>query len=96
VHILSIILQSILEIGFLIFGLIKFGSKQMVDEFKKYQLSSTMRIFTGLVEVVSAAIVIIGIWIDPYAMVGGILIAVTIFFAVFVHLILSRIQRPKH
>ncbi len=40
----------------------------------------------------SAAIVIIGIWIDPYAVVGGILIAVTMFFAVLVHLV--RVKDP--
>jgi putative oxidoreductase len=91
-HILSIVLQSILGIGFLMFGFSKFGSKQMVDEFKRFQLSSAMRIFTGLVEVVSAAIIVIGIWIDPYAVVGGILIAVTMFFAVLVHLI--RVKDP--
>ncbi|MFC5648800.1 DoxX family protein [Paenibacillus solisilvae] len=91
-HILSVILQSILGIGFLLFGLMKFGSKQMVDEFKRYRLSSAMRIFTGLVEVVAAAIVIIGIWIDPYNVVGAILIAVTMFFAVLVHLI--RVKDP--
>jgi putative oxidoreductase len=60
-HILSIVLQSILGIGFLMFGFPKFGSKQLVDEFKRYKMSSAMRIFTGMVEVVSAAIVIIGI-----------------------------------
>jgi hypothetical protein len=51
-----------------------------------------MRIFTGSVEVISAAIVIIGIWIDPYAAVGGILIAITMFFAVLVHLF--RVKDP--
>jgi putative oxidoreductase len=91
-HVLSIVLQSILGVGFLIFGLSKFGSKQMVEEFKRYKLSSAMRIFTGSVEVISAAIVITGIWIDPYAAVGGILIAVTMFFAILVHLI--RVKDP--
>ena len=37
-HIFSVINQSVLGIGFLMFGLMKFGSKQMVDEFKRYQL----------------------------------------------------------
>ncbi|BBI31005.1 DoxX family protein [Cohnella abietis] len=94
-HILSVILQSFLGIGFLIFGLSKFGSKQMVDEFKRYKLSPSTRIFTGLVEVISAAIIIIGIWIDPYAAIGGILMAVTMFFAVLVHLILVKDPAAK-
>lgn len=91
-HILSVILQVILGIGFLLFGFSKFGSKQMVEEFKRYKLSSGIRIFTGLVEIISAVIIIIGIWIDPYAAVGGVLIAITMFFAVLVHLI--RIKDP--
>jgi uncharacterized membrane protein YphA (DoxX/SURF4 family) len=90
-NVLSIVLQSILGLGFLMFGLGKFG-KQMKEEFNRFQLSSSMRIFTGLVEVASAVIVIIGIWEDPYAAVGGILIAVTMFFAVLVHLV--RVKDP--
>lgn len=91
-YILSVILQSILGIGFLVFGLSKFGSKQMVDEFKRYKLPSSARIFTGLFEVIAAAVIIIGIWFDPYALAGGILMAVTMFFAVLVHLI--RVKDP--
>jgi putative oxidoreductase len=34
--ILTMVLQIILGIGFLMFGFMKFGSKQMVDEFKRY------------------------------------------------------------
>jgi putative oxidoreductase len=90
-HILSIILQSVLGIGFVLFGLMKFG-KQMVEEFKRYRLSSGTRIFTGLVEIISAIIIIIGIWVDPYALVGGILIAVTMVVAVFIHLV--RVNDP--
>ncbi|NQX60038.1 DoxX family protein [Paenibacillus qinlingensis] len=91
-HILSVVLQSILGIGFLLFGLMKFGGKQMVDEFKRYRLSSSARVFTGLVEVISAAIIIIGIWIDPYAELGGLLIAVTMIGAIFTHLV--RVKDP--
>ncbi len=91
-HTVSIVLQSILGIGFLVFGLGKFGSKQMVDEFERYRLSSSMRIFTGLVEVASAAIIIIGIWVDPYAAIGGLLMAVTMFGAVLVHVV--RVKDP--
>jgi putative oxidoreductase len=90
-HILSIVLQIILGIGFLLFGFMKFG-KQMVAEFNRYRLSSGMRIFTGLVEVLSAAIIIIGIWVSPYALVGAILMAITMFVAALVHLV--RVKDP--
>lgn len=90
-HILSIVLQIILGIGFLLFGFMKFGN-QMAAEFKRYRLSSGMRIFTGLVEVLSAAIIIIGIWVSPYALVGAILMAITMFVAALVHLV--RVKDP--
>ncbi|OAS17250.1 hypothetical protein A8708_02250 [Paenibacillus oryzisoli] len=69
----------------------KFG-KQMVEEFKRYRLSSGTRIFTGMVEIISAVIIIVGIWVDPYALVGGILIAVTMVVAVLIHLV--RVNDP--
>lgn len=90
-HILSIVLQIVLGIGFLLFGFMKFG-KQMAEEFKRYRLSSGMRIFTGLVEILSAAIIIIGIWVSPYALIGGILMAITMFVAALVHLV--RVKDP--
>ncbi|MZQ81379.1 DoxX family protein [Paenibacillus sp. 5J-6] len=90
-HILSIVLQIVLGIGFLLFGFMKFG-KQMADEFKRYRLSSGMRIFTGLVEILSAAIIIIGIWVSPYALIGAILMAITMFVAALVHLV--RVKDP--
>ncbi len=84
--ILSIILQILLGIGFLMFGFIKFGSKQMVEEFGRYGYPRGFRIFTGLVEVIAAVLVISGIWNDNLAAWGGILIVGTMFGAIFTHI----------
>ena len=46
--VLSIILQGILGLGFLMFGFMKFGSKQMVEGFKRYGYPGGFRVFTGL------------------------------------------------
>ena len=50
--VLSIILQVILGLGFLMFGFMKFGSKQMVEGFKHYGYPGWFRVFTGIVELI--------------------------------------------
>ncbi|MBW7456389.1 DoxX family protein [Paenibacillus sepulcri] len=89
--IFSIVLQIVLALGFLMFGFMKFGSKQMVDEFARYQLSSGFRVFTGLVEVAGAALMIIGIWYDQIAAIGGLVLTVTMIGAIITHL---RVKDP--
>lgn len=84
--VLSIILQVILGLGFLIFGFMKFGSKQMVEGFKHYGYPGWFRIFTGLVEVISAALVIAGIWNETLAAWGGLFIVGTMVGAIFTHI----------
>lgn len=84
--VLSIILQVILGLGFLMFGFMKFGSKQMVEGFKHYGYPGWFRIFTGLVEVISAALVIVGIWNETLAAWGGLFIVGTMVGAIFTHI----------
>lgn len=83
---LSTILQVILGLGFFMFGFMKFGSKQMVEGFKHYGYSGWFRVFTGLVEVISAALVIAGIWNETLAVWGGLLIIGTMLGAIFTHI----------
>lgn len=83
---LSIILQVLLGLGFLMFGSMKFGSQQMVEGFKTYGYPSWFRIFTGLVEVVAAVLVIAGIWNETLAAWGGLVIVVTMIGAIFTHI----------
>ena len=84
--ILSIVIQSILGLGFLMFGLMKFGAKQMVDEFNRFRLPQWFRVVTGLVEIIGAAFVIAGIWNTTLAVIGGLLISFTMFGAILTHL----------
>jgi putative oxidoreductase len=84
--VLSIILQALLGLGFLMFGFMKFGSKQMVDEFGRYGYPGGFRIFTGLVEVIAAVLVISGIWNDKLAAWGGLFIVGTMLGAIFTHI----------
>ncbi|MBO1511486.1 DoxX family protein [Metabacillus bambusae] len=84
--VLSIILQVLLGVGFLMFGFMKFGSKQMVDEFVRYGYPVGFRIFTGLVEVITAVFVISGIWNDKLAAWGGLFIVGTMLGGIFTHI----------
>ncbi|WP_145326089.1 MULTISPECIES: DoxX family protein [Paenibacillus] len=84
--ILSIVLQVILGLGFLMFGFMKFGSKQMVEGFKHYGYPGAFRVFTGLIEVIAAGLVIGGIWSENLAAWGGLVIVVTMIGAILTHI----------
>ncbi|MFD2662902.1 DoxX family protein [Paenibacillus thailandensis] len=84
--ILSIVLQAILGLGFLMFGFMKFGSKQMVEGFKHYGYPAAFRYFTGIVEFIAAALMIAGIWNQTYAVWGGLVIAATMIGAILTHI----------
>lgn len=90
-HITSIVLQVILGLGFLMFGLMKFGAKQMVQEFQRYGYSKGFRVFSGLIEVIGAAGMIVGIWKPQFAALAGILLAATMIGALFTHI---RLKDP--
>ncbi|WP_419961777.1 DoxX family protein [Psychrobacillus sp. BM2] len=82
----STILQVVLGLGFIMFGLMKFGSKQMVEGFKHYGYSAGFRIFTGVVEVVAAVLLIAGIWNGTLAAIGSFLVVATMIGAIFTHI----------
>ncbi|MBQ6445935.1 DoxX family protein [Cytobacillus oceanisediminis] len=84
--VLSTILQVLLGLGFLMFGFMKLGSKQMVEGFKHYGYPGWFRVFTGLVELISAVLVIVGIWNETLAAWGGLLIIVTMIGAIITHI----------
>lgn len=84
--ILSIVLQILLGLGFLIFGFSKFNSPQMVEGFKHFGYPGWFRIFTGVVEVVAAILLFIGIWNTTFAAWGGLLIVVTMIGAILTHI----------
>ncbi|MEC5424247.1 DoxX family protein [Virgibacillus sp. C22-A2] len=83
---LSIIIQILLGLGFIMFGLMKFGSKQMVEGFKTYGYSAGFRIFTGMVELVAAVLLIAGVWNEQLAALGGFLVVATMIGAILTHI----------
>ena len=82
----SIVLQVLLGLGFLMFGSMKLGSKQMAEGFKNYGYPAWFRVFTGIVELVAAVLVIAGIWNTTLAAWGGLVIAATMIGAIFTHI----------
>jgi putative oxidoreductase len=90
-NMVSIVLQIVLGLGFLVFGASKLGSKQMVDEFKRYGLPQWFRMVTGLLEIGGAALIIAGIWNHMLAAIAGILLAIIMAGAIVTHL---RIKDP--
>lgn len=69
----------------------KFGAKQMVQEFQRYGYSQGFRIFTGLIEVIGAVGMIAGIWYPQIAALAAILFALTMIGGLFTHI---RLKDP--
>lgn len=83
--VLSIILQVLLGLGFLMFGYQKFISEDMKQGFHYFGYGDGFRIFTGLFEVAAGIIIIVGIWVPILALVGGIMVVVTMIGAIGTH-----------
>lgn len=60
--------------------------KMHVDNFDRLKLPQWFRVFTGLVELVGAIAIIVGIWTPSWAAWAGILLAVTMLGAVAAHI----------
>ena len=83
---LSIILQILLGLGFLMFGYQKFTSEDMKKGFEYFGYGDSFRLFTGFFEIFTAIVIIVGIWIKPLATIGGIMIVITMIGAIITHL----------
>jgi len=81
----SIILQVILGLGFLMFGYQKFISEDMKKGFEYFGYGDNFRVFTGLFEILTAIVIVVGIWVGPLATIGGIMIVVTMIGAILTH-----------
>jgi putative oxidoreductase len=83
---LSIVLQIVLAIAFLMGGGMKIaGSKMHVESFQHLRLPQWFRVVTGLVEFVGAAAMIIGVWRHSWAAWAGIWLGITMLGAIFAH-----------
>ncbi|WP_141500641.1 DoxX family protein [Paenibacillus luteus] len=85
-EIVAIILQSLLGLMFLMAGIGKVsGTKMHVDHFNQWGLPQWFRVVTGLVELIGAAALIVGIWEPSWAAAGSLLLGVTMIGAILVH-----------
>ncbi|MDQ8738118.1 DoxX family protein [Paenibacillus sp. LHD-38] len=85
-NILSIVLQSILALMFLMAGIGKIsGAKMHVEGFNKWRLPQWFRVVTGIVEFVGAAAMVIGFWEPSWAAAGALLLGVTSIGGIMTH-----------
>jgi putative oxidoreductase len=86
-NILSIVLQSLLLLAFLMAGMGKVaGSKMHVEGFNQWRLPQWFRVVTGIVELVGAVALIIGFWEHSWAAAGALLLGVTAIGGVLTHI----------
>lgn len=86
-NIVSIVLQSLLVLAFVMAGSGKVaGSKMHVDNFKKWRLPQWFRVVTGLIEFVAAAALIVGYWEPSWAAAGALILGVTAIGGILIHI----------
>jgi putative oxidoreductase len=84
--ILSIVLQSLLALMFLMAGFSKLsGNKMQVEGFKKYGFPQWFRVVTGIVEFVGAAALIVGYWDKNWTAVGSLILGITSIGGIITH-----------
>lgn len=85
--IISIILQSLLALVFLLTGFMKVsGNKQQVETFEHLNLPQWFRVVTGLVQLIGAAGLIIGFWNPGVTALAGLWLAITMLGGVMTHI----------
>jgi uncharacterized membrane protein YphA (DoxX/SURF4 family) len=75
-HIVSLIFEIILGIGYVIVGFMKFGAKEPVESFKQYGYSDGFRILVGIGEILGGIGMLLGIWSLLAGTLAGLWIAV--------------------
>jgi putative oxidoreductase len=86
VDVVAIVLEALLGLTFLMGGVGKLqGPKSVVENFKKWGLPQWFRVVTGLVELVGAIAMILGIWEPSWAAAAGLWLGITMFGAILVH-----------
>jgi len=85
--ILSIVLQSLLALMFLMAGFGKVsGSKMHVEGFKHWGYPQWFRIVTGIIELAGAAALIVGYWESSWVAVGALILGITGIGGIITHL----------
>ncbi|MFC5528821.1 DoxX family protein [Cohnella yongneupensis] len=85
-EVVVIVLQSLLALMFLMAGMGKLsGSKMHVDNFDRWRLPQGFRVVTGLVELIGAAVLIVGYWDTSWTALGALIIGITAIGGVLTH-----------
>jgi hypothetical protein len=83
----SIVLQSLLVLYYVFSGSAKvIGAKYWVDIFETLKLPQWFRAVTGFVQLVGAAVLIIGYWSEEAVAWGGIWLGITMLLAFLAHI----------
>ncbi|MTT31808.1 DoxX family membrane protein [Terrilactibacillus sp. BCM23-1] len=89
---LSIFLQIILGIMFTFLGFSALaGAKKALENFDHLKLPNWFRYLTGLVQLIGALSMIVGIWIPVLAAFGGLWLLITMIVAAALHF---RVKQP--
>lgn len=84
--IISIVLQSLLSLVFLMTGFMKItGNKQQVESFEHLNLPQWFRVVTGWVQLVGVAGLVIGFWNPGVLALAGLWLAITMLGGVIAH-----------
>lgn len=90
--IVSIILQIILGIMFTFLGVSSLiGAKKALDNFNHLGLPTWFRYLTGIVQIIGALSMFVGIWQSNFAAFGGLWLAITMIVGAALHF---RIKEP--
>ncbi|WP_408006337.1 DoxX family protein [Pseudalkalibacillus sp. A8] len=90
--VISIILQSLLAAYFVFSGIVKvIGAKYWTDIFVNLKLPQWFRVVTGIVQLIGAAALVIGYWIEGAVVLAGIWLGVTMLMACLAHF---RVKDP--
>ncbi|MGP4082913.1 DoxX family protein [Pseudalkalibacillus sp. R45] len=90
--VISIILQSLLAAYFLFSGSAKVvGAKYWTDIFDELRLPQWFRAITGFVQLIGAAVLVIGYWYGWVVVWAGIWLGITMLMACLAHL---RVKDP--
>jgi len=85
-EITALVLKGMLAFIFIAAGSSKvLGSKMHRENFERWRLPQWFRVVTGVVELVGAALLIIGFWQNDYAAAGALLLGVTGIGGVLTH-----------
>jgi uncharacterized membrane protein YphA (DoxX/SURF4 family) len=77
-------LLAILALAFVLAGGTKLAGMQMhVEHFEQWGYPQWFRIVTGLVEVMGAALLIVGIWVSVAAILGGLVLIAAMVGAIY-------------